>query len=291
MSTNRPLDGTVALVAGASRGAGRAIAVTLAERGAVVYATGRSARGGAIPSGRSETIHDTAELAVARGGRATAIVCDHTDPAAVAALIERIDRDAGRLDVLVNNVNGDDAVPHGVPFWEADLAAGLRGLERGVLAPVITARMALPLMLRGGRGGLVAGINDLGVAHFFYGLTKRAVAATAALLADELRAHGIACVAVSPGFLRSEAMLDHFGVTEATWRDAIAQDEFFESSETPYFVARAVAALAADPEVMRDSGAQLTSWGLAERYEIDDVDGRRPHWDRFYAAKMAAKTA
>lgn len=291
MSTNRPLAGRVALVAGASRGAGRAIAITLAEQGAIVYATGRSARGAATPSGRPETIDDTAALARDAGGDATAVVVDHTDPAAVAALVARIERDAGRLDVLVNNVNGDDAVPHGRAIWETDLAGGLGALERGVFAPVITTRQALPLILRRGRGGLVVGINDLGVAHFYYGLTKRAVAAMAALLADELRPHGVACVALSPGFLRSEAMLDHFGVTEATWRDAIVKDEYFESSETPYYVARALAALAADPDVMRDSGAQLTSWGLAERYGIDDVDGRRPHWERFYEAKLAARRA
>jgi len=289
MSTSRPLDGRVAVVAGATRGAGRAIAICLGEAGATVYCTGRSVGAPSTP-GRPETTDETAALVAARGGRAVAVQVDHTRPEQVAALFARVATEAGRLDVLVNNVNGDDLTDWSHPFWESSLTDGLRMLERGVASHVITSHAALPLMVKTGRG-LIAGITDLGTPSFFYGLVKGSVIKMAALLAPELRAHGIAAVAVAPGFLRSEAMLEHFGVTEATWRDGIAKDKFFAESETPFYVGRAVAALAADPDVLERSGQQLTSWGLAEDYGFTDVDGRKPHWDRFFGREMDAHWA
>jgi len=279
----RPLEGKVAVVAGATRGAGRAIACTLGEAGATVYCTGRSARGARPPSGRPETIDETAEMVAARGGTAIPVQTDHTDREQVRRLFERVEAEQGRLDVLVNNVNGDDLAEWGGAFWEQSLDQGLRQLERGIDSHVITIHTALPLMLRGGRSGLIVGVTDRGAISFFHGFVKQSVMKLAELLAPELRPRGVAIVAVTPGYLRSEAMLERFGVTEANWRDAVEKDRYFAGSETPFYTGRAVAALAADPRVMLKTGKTLASWTLAEEYGFTDVDGARPHWERFMA--------
>jgi NAD(P)-dependent dehydrogenase (short-subunit alcohol dehydrogenase family) len=279
----RPLEGKVAVVAGATRGAGRAIACTLGEAGAVVYCTGRSVRGQPSSTGRPETIEETAEMAAARGGTAIPVQTDHTDREQVRRLFERVGAEqGGRLDVLVNNVNGDDLVKWSTPFWEQSLDDGLRTIERGVHSHIITTHAALPLMLRAGRG-LVVGVTDRGSVSFFHGFMKQSVMKLAELLAPELRPHGIAAVALTPGYLRSEVMLELFGVTEANWRDGVKKDPYFAGSETPYYTGRAVAALAADPRVLLKSGRTLASWEVAEEYGFTDVDGARPHWDRFMA--------
>jgi NAD(P)-dependent dehydrogenase (short-subunit alcohol dehydrogenase family) len=284
MKTTQPLSGAVALVAGATRGAGRGIAVELGAAGAQVYVTGRSTRAARSDMDRPETIEGTAELVTAAGGQGIAVVCDHSDPEQVAALLDRVDGECARLDVLVNDVWGGDPLSQwGTPFWELDLARFRAMWDRAVLTHLVTSQRAVPLMLRRGAGLIVEITDGIGREYrgnLAYDLTKTAVNRLALAQAEELRGHGITALAVTPGFLRSEAMLDHFGVTEANWRDGGARDPHFLASETPRYIGRAVAALAADPDVHRRSGEILTSWDLAEQYELDDVDGRRPHWAR-----------
>ncbi len=286
----KPLQDQVALVAGATRGAGRSIACMLGEAGATVYCTGRSVRGKPSTKGRPETIDETADMVAARGGISIPVQTDHTNPEQVRALVERITAEHGRLDVLVNNVNGDDLSEWGKPFWKHSLDQGFLMLQRGIHSHLLTSHAALPLMLRRG-GGLLVGITDRGSVSFFHGFVKQAVMRIAELLAGELRPHGITALAVTPGFLRSEAMLEHFGVTEANWRDAVKKDPYFGGSETPYFVGRAVAALAADPKVILKTGGVFGSWELADEYGFTDMDGQRPHFQRFVAPALDERWA
>jgi len=280
----RPLANRIALVAGATRGTGRGIALALGEAGATVYCTGRSVRGKPATAGRPETIEETAELVTDRGGRGIAVQTDHTEPAQVEALIERIRREAGRLDILVNDVwGGDELTEWGKPLWEHSLEKGLLMQQRAVHSHIITSKYAVPLMLDNA-GALIAEVTD-GVGrgyrgNVYYDLAKVSVIRLAVALAYELRKRGVTAVAVSPGFLRSEAMLERFGVTEETWREQVERDPHFAESETPLYVGRCIAALAADPRHWERSGKALTSWDLAAEYGIVDVDGRRPHWGR-----------
>ncbi len=242
-----PLRGMVTLVTGGTRGAGRGIAVELGAAGATVYVTGRSTRTGRSDMDRPETIEETAELVDAAGGTGIAVGCDHGDPAQVAALFARVRADHGRLDVLVNDVwGGDPLTEWGTPFWQLDLVKVRALWDRAVLTHLITSQQAVPLMLER-RGGLIVEVTDGDGAHYrgnlAYDLVKTAVNRLALAQAEELRACGVTAVAVTPGFLRSEAMLDGFEVTEANWRDAGARDPHFLASETPRFVGRAVAAL------------------------------------------------
>ena len=279
-----PLAGRVALVAGATRGAGRGIAVALGEAGATVYCSGRSTRAARSEYDRPETIEETAELVDAAGGAGVAVAADHLDPEQVRALVARIDAERGRLDVLVNDIWGAEHIfEWDVPIWEHDLERGLRLLRLAVDTHLITSHHALPLMLRG-QGGLLVEVTD-GTAEYnavnyrlstFYDLAKSAVIRIAWAQAHELRPHGATAVALTPGWLRSEIMLDHFGVTEASWRDALETQPHFCISESPVYVGRAVAALAADPEVARWSGRSLSSGGLAREYGFTDIDGSRP---------------
>jgi NAD(P)-dependent dehydrogenase (short-subunit alcohol dehydrogenase family) len=277
------LDGQVALVAGATRGGGRGIAVELGVRGATVYVTGRSTRGHRSPMDRPETIEETAELVDAAGGRGIAVPCDHTDPAAVRELVARLDR----LDVLVNNIWGGDPLTNwNAPFWEHDLEDGLQIQSQAVWSHVITAHAAVPLMVARGSGLVVEvtdGVSDRYRGSLFYDLAKASAIRLATAMDAELRDRGITVVAVSPGFLRSEAVLDHFEVTADTWRDGIAKDSHFAQSETPRFVGRGVAALAADPDKERWAGRALGSWDLARDYGFTDVDGARPDWGAYFA--------
>ncbi len=285
-----PLHGQVALVAGATRGCGRGIAVELGAAGATVYCTGRTTRTQQSPMNRPETIEETAELVDAAGGSGIAVQVDHTEPAQVESLMARIQRDqGGRLDILVNDVwGGDDLTAWGRRFWELSLENGLRMLRQAIHSHIITSRYALPLMLERGAGLIVEvtdGNNLNYRGHFYYDLVKTSVMRLALALDQELRKDSqptrITALAVTPGYLRSEAMLDGFGVTELTWRDAIEQDVDFAVSETPRLLGRVVAALAADPDVARYAGQALASWDMAKVYEIDDVDGRRPDWGSY----------
>ncbi|MEV5840938.1 SDR family oxidoreductase [Streptomyces sp. NPDC051985] len=279
-----PLDGKVALVAGATRGAGRGIAVELGAAGATVYATGRSTRARRSEYDRPETVEDTADLVTAAGGHGIAVPVDHLEPAAVRALVDRVADEQGRLDILVNDIwGGENLFAWDRPVWEHDLDDGLRLLRLAVETHAITSHFALPLLLRG-PGGLVVEMTD-GTADynrdtyrvsFFYDLAKTAVLRMGFALGHELGPRGATAVALTPGWLRSEIMLDHFEVTEDNWRDALDTVPHFAISETPSYVGRAVAALAADPEVARWNGQSLSSGGLAQVYGFTDLDGSRP---------------
>lgn len=282
----KPLEGRVALVAGATRGAGRAIAVCLGEAGATVYCTGRSVRGKPGSSGRPETIEETAELVTARGGRGVAVQVDHTVEEQVAALCARIGREAGGLDILINDVwGGDELTEWAAPFWKLDPGKGRVMLERSIFSHILTSRFAVPLMLDG-RKGLIIEITDgdgFGYrGNLYYDLVKISVIRLAFSQSRELRRHPITTLALTPGFLRSEAMLANFNVTEANWREGAKLSPHFIASETPYFVGRAVVALATDPEVARKNGRVFASWNLAREYGFDDIDGARPDWGAYF---------
>ncbi|MEW2375807.1 SDR family oxidoreductase [Micromonospora sp. NPDC047812] len=285
----KPLTGKIALVAGATRGAGRQIAVQLGAAGATVYATGRSSRAGRSEMDRPETIEETAELVTAAGGTGIAVRVDHLVPEQVRDLVARIDAEQGRLDVLVNDIwGGDPLTTWEKPVWEQPLEAGFRSLRLAIDTHIVTAHFALPLMIRR-PGGLVVEVGDGTREHnetnyrlsVFYDLAKVSVNRLAFSWAHELKPHGCTAVALTPGWLRSEAMLEHYGVTEENWRDGAAEEPHFVMSETPAFVGRAVAALAADPDRARWNGESLDSGGLAQVYGFTDLDGTRPHWARY----------
>ncbi|MET9504405.1 SDR family oxidoreductase [Streptomyces sp. NPDC006622] len=279
-----PLEGRVALVAGATRGAGRGIAVELGAAGATVYVTGRTTRARRSEYDRPETIEDTADLVTEAGGQGIAVPTDHLDPAQVRSLVDRIAAERDRLDVLVNDIwGGENLFEWDKPVWEHDLDKGLRLLRLAVETHAITSHHALPLLLRR-PGGLVVEMTD-GTAeynrdtyrvNFFYDLAKASVLRMAFALAHELGPRGATALALTPGWLRSEIMLDHYGVREDNWRDALAKVPHFAISETPRYVGRAVAALAADPEAARWNGQSLSSGGLAAAYGFTDLDGSRP---------------
>jgi NAD(P)-dependent dehydrogenase (short-subunit alcohol dehydrogenase family) len=280
---NQPLEGRVALVAGATRGAGRGIAVQLGAAGATVYCTGRTTRHERSEMNRAETIEETAELVDAAGGRGIAVQVDHLEPDQVAALVDRIERDQGALHVLVNDIWGATTMEWDATVWESTLEIGLRMLRRGVDSHAITAHFALPLLIRS-PGGLVVEVTD-GTAEynatnyrvsFFYDLAKAANLRTAFALGHELAPHGATAVALTPGWLRSEAMLEAFGVTEDNWRDATERIPHFAIAESPAFVGRAVVALASDPDVARWNGQSLSSGQLARVYGFTDIDGSQP---------------
>ena len=284
------LTGKVALVAGATRGAGRGIAAALGEAGATVYCTGRTTRERRSEYDRPETIEETAELVTAAGGEGIAVAVDHLEAAEVESLVRRIDSEQGRLDVLVNDIwGGERLFEWDTPVWEHDLEKGLRLLRLAVETHLITSHFALPLVIRR-PGGLVVEMTD-GTQEYnaenyrinaFYDLAKTSPLRLAFAQGKELAPHGCAAVALTPGWLRSEMMLENFRVTEENWRDAAAvQPHFAAISESPRFVGRAVAALAADPDVARHNGGSFSSGGLAQEYGFTDLDGSRPDCWRY----------
>ncbi|MFC6158183.1 SDR family oxidoreductase [Kribbella jiaozuonensis] len=296
----KSLAGKVALVAGATRAAGRGIAVELGAAGATVYVTGRSTRSRQSEMARPETIEETAELVDKAGGRGIAVPTDHLDPSQVRALVERIEAEQGALHILVNDIWGQ----HGEPdwdktVWESSLEPGLRLLELGVNTHAITSHFALPLLIKT-PGGLVVemtdGTNDYNASNyrvsFFYDVAKGAVSRMAFALAHELKQYDAAAVLLTPGWLRSEAMLDGFGVREENWRDATEKVPHFAISESPSYVGRAVAALAADPDVRRWNGKSTSSGELAQLYGFSDLDGSQPDaWRYIVEVESAGKPA
>lgn len=290
MLVYKPLQDKVALVAGATRGAGRGIATELGAAGATVYVTGRTTRTQQSEYARSsETIEETAELVTQAGGTGIAVQVDHLEADQVQALVGRIRQDHGRLDVLVNDVwGGEKLFEWSKPVWEHDLANGLRMLRLGIDTHLITAHFALPLLIEQ-PGGLLVEVGD-GTADYnartyrespFYDLAKVAVNRMGWAHGQDLAKHGATSVSLSPGWLRSEMMLEAFGVREDNWRDALERIPDFAISETPRFVGRAVAALAADPDKARFNGESLSSGGLAQVYGFTDLDGSRPDAWRF----------
>ncbi len=278
------LKGRVALVAGGTRGGGRGIAVQLGAAGATVYVTGRTTRAQRSEQNRPETIEETAELVTAAGGVGIPVRVDHLEPEQVRALVDRIDREQGRLDVLVNDIwGGEHIFEWNKSVWEHSLDKGLRLLRLGVETHLITSHFALPLLIRR-PGGLVVEVTD-GTAEYnatkyrisaFYDLAKNSLLRLAWSQGQELKAHGGTAVALTPGWMRSEGMLEHFGVTETHWREATAKEPHFVISESPAYVGRAVAALAADPERARWNGQSLSSGQLARVYGFTDLDGSQP---------------
>jgi len=286
-----PLEGQVALVAGATRGAGRGIARALGEAGALVYCTGRSSPGHPMGMDRPETIDETARLIKQAGaGRAVAVRIDHTREEDVAGLAAKIREEAGRLDILVNSIWGaDPMIDWSQRFWEIDLAKLRAYIDQTLLSHMITTRHLAPLMIAANRGLIVEVIDG----HFqgyrgqiLYDLVKSSLARLAYAMAMELVPTNVTALALSPGFLRSEAVLEHFGVREENWRDAIAKDPFFAESETPLLVGRAAVALASDPKVRKKAGLIHFASDLAREYGFTDVDGRVPDFPKMFDAKV-----
>jgi NAD(P)-dependent dehydrogenase (short-subunit alcohol dehydrogenase family) len=296
------LKGRVALVAGATRGAGRGIAIALGEAGATVYCTGRSTRRRGATPGRPETIEETAEMVTAAGGRGIAARVDHTEPAQVKKLAAKIKKQHKGLDILVNDVWGGDALTQfGTPFWKANLENGLLLLKQAIHSHIITAHFVVPLMLKR-PGAILFEITDGDAFYYrgniFYDQVKISVIRLAFAMSYELRKRKIASIALTPGFLRSEAVLQHFGVTEENWKEAGKRrnakansydqndaPEDFMQSESPRFIGRAVVALAADRNAMKKTGRVFSSWALAREYGFTDIDGTRPDWGKFAVRK------
>ena len=293
------LRGRIALVAGATRGVGRGLALALGEAGATVYCTGRSTKANRLArqkskkvspfdhSRRPETVEETAEMVTSRGGNGIAAILDHTDAKQVANLIARIRKEQGKLHILVNDISELIPQDFGKTFWQVNLENGFANLRNIVHTHVITSHCAAALLIettaKSEWPGLIVEIGDGDSytyrGHLFYDLCKTTVIRLAFAMAYELRRKNVAAIALTPGFLRSEAMLERFGVTESNWQDAVKKDPNYAVSETPLYAGRAVAALAADPNLMKKSGRVFSSWGLSEQYKLCDADGRRPHWE------------
>src|SRR3954471_7359603 len=282
--SSSPLAGRVALVAGATRGAGRGAARALGEAGATVYCTGRSVKGRPSPYNRPETIDETAAMINDAGGRAIAVRVDHSVESEVKALVARIARAHKRIDILVDSVAGELPLMKQYGFmWQTDLTHADEIFRQALTSRIITAKHAALAMMRA-RRGLIAEVTENDLLGLGGNPLMHAVKVAQKALplgwAAELQPHGVAVVSITPGFLRSESMLEHFGVTEANWRDGGEKDRNFLESESPLYVGRAVAALAADPDVLRRTGMLYSSWELARQYKFTDYDGRRPDWGR-----------
>jgi len=280
----RPLTGSVAVVAGATRGAGRGIARGLGEAGATVYCTGRSTTGNPSPYKRKETIDETAEQIRDAGGNAISVRVDHTVESEVEALFKRVVKEQGGLDVLVNSIAGEDprgSMSQWCSFWKTKLDDAELTFRQSLLSHIITAKHAVPCMIEKKRGLIVEVSENDGLGAGGNPITqtvKLALKSLALNLAAELRPYSVSVVSVTPGFLRSETMLERFRVTEANWRDGGKKDKNFLESETPLFLGRGVAALAADPATIEQSGMLFSSWELGRKYGLTDADGNRPDW-------------
>jgi NAD(P)-dependent dehydrogenase (short-subunit alcohol dehydrogenase family) len=297
----KKLENKIAVVAGATRGSGRGIACMLGEAGATVYCTGRSSRNNRTVSkkkrkspfeleSRPETIEETAEMVTSYGGLGIPVQVDHTDKDQVKALFERIKTEHEGIDILVNDIwGGDELTEWRKRFWELSLDKGLLMLQRAIHSHIITSHYAVPLMIKNGPGLIVEITDGDGFyyrGNLFYDLVKVSVIRLAFDMAQELRKYKITAVAVTPGFLRSEAMLEHFKVTEANWQDGAKKEPSFIASETPFYVGRAVAALASDQKVFQKTGRVFASWDLALEYDLRDIDGRQPYFPKYMEENM-----
>jgi NAD(P)-dependent dehydrogenase (short-subunit alcohol dehydrogenase family) len=282
--SSRPLAGAIAVIAGATRGAGRGIARALGEAGATVYCTGRSTRGNPSPYNRPETIEETAEIINAAGGSAIALRVDHSLEDEVSALFERVELEKGRLDILVNSVAGEDPMMEGwVPFWEANLKNAEALIRQALVSRLVTTKHAARLMIRQ-RRGFIAEVTEndllLSSGDAVTQILRLSHKALATIYAAEMRSHGVVAIAITPGFMRSERVLEHFGITEESWREGGKQDRNFLESETPLFVGRALVALASDPLILQRTGQLFSAWQVAREYGLTDIDGRRPDWGK-----------
>jgi NAD(P)-dependent dehydrogenase (short-subunit alcohol dehydrogenase family) len=301
----KSLERKIAVVAGATRGAGRGIATQRGSAGATVYCTGRSTRNNPSDLNRPETIEETAELVTKAGGIGIAVRVDHSQEDEVKALFKKVQAEQGKLDILVNDIwGGEKLVEWGKPFYEQNLDQGFKLLERSIFTHIITSKYGVPLMLKQ-NSGLVIEITDGDTlnyrGNFFYDLAKTTVIRLAHNMAADLegnivshsglgtssvKQNMITVVALTPGFLRSEEMLEHFGVTESTWQEAIKKDPYFAESETPHYIGRAVVALASDTNIHSKHGQALATWHLSREYDFKDIDGRQPHWQEFFDSKQ-----
>jgi NAD(P)-dependent dehydrogenase (short-subunit alcohol dehydrogenase family) len=283
--SRKPLEGKIAVVAGATRGTGRGIATALGEAGATVYCTGRSIRGERSHYNRPETIDETAVMVTAAGGKGIAVRVDHTIEAEVRELFARVEREHGHLDILSDSVGGEDPRLGGWDsLWKLDLSTGPQALHGSLFSHLLTAKYAAALMIKKRRGLIVQVTEgDLlgGGGNAVTDLVKSGLKSLAVRLAWELKTHRIAVVAITPGFLRSEAMLEHFGVTAETWRTGAKKDPNFIASESPLFIGRAVAALAQDPKILDRTSQILSSWELSREFGFTDANGERPDWGRY----------
>lgn len=282
----RPLSGRVAVVAGATRGAGRGIARGLGEAGAVVYCTGRSTAGAPSPYRMPETLEETAAMVTAAGGTGIALPVDHTREAEVEALFTRVMAEQGRLDLVVDSVAGEDPrLGMWGAFWDADLSQAAAALEAALVSHLVTAKHAARAMVPRRRGLIVEVVEGdflVGAGSVLADVAKTGLKCLVFRMAEELHKHRVAALAITPGFLRSENMLRHFGLTEATWREGGKKDPHFLQSESPLLLGRAVAALAADPKVLARSGGLTSSWELAREFDLTDANGERPDWGRHW---------
>lgn len=281
------LNGKVAVVAGGTRGAGRGIAIKLGEAGATVYVTGRTTREEMSPMRRKETIEDTAEFVTDAGGHGIPIQVDHTDEKQVQALFNRINKEQnGQLDILINDIwGGDPLTEWGKPIGEHDLHDGLQIQKQAVQSHIITSHYGVPLMKKNNKGLIIEitdGTNYTYRGNFYYSLAKISNIHMAQAMADDLKSHKITSVAVTPGFLRSEAMLELFGVTEENWQEGAKVEKHFIASETPFYIGEAIKHLALDTDVNRFTGNVLSSWQLSEIYNFTDIDGTQPHWGNYF---------
>ncbi|WP_101842444.1 SDR family oxidoreductase [Halobacillus sp. Marseille-P3879] len=281
------LKNQTAIVAGATRGAGRAMAIKLGEAGATVYVTGRTTREETSPMQRKETIEKTAEFVNEAGGLGIPVKVDHTDEEQVRRFINKVnDEQNGRLDILVNDIwGGDPLTEWGKDVGDHDLHKGLQMQKQAVQAHFITSHYAVPILKKNNKGLIVEitdGIDSKYRGNFYYSLAKISNIHMAAAMAQDLKDYHITSIALTPGFLRSEAMLDHFGVTEENWKEAVKVEKHFIASETPYYIGEALKHLALDPDVRRFNGRTLSTWELSEIYGFKDVDGTQPHWGNYF---------
>ncbi|WP_281974339.1 SDR family oxidoreductase [Halobacillus litoralis] len=287
MKLEMNLENKIAIVAGATRGAGRAMAIKLGEAGATVYVTGRTTREGTSPMQRKETIEETAELVNDAGGEGIPVKVDHTDEAQVEKFINKVNREQnGRLDILVNDVwGGDPLTEWGKDVGDHNLQKGLQMQRQAVQAHFITSHFALPLMKKKNAGLIVEitdGVDSEYRGNFYYSLAKISNIHMAKAMAEDLKDYNITSIALTPGFLRSEAMLELFGVTEENWKDGVKEEKHFIASETPFYIGEALKYLALDPDVRRFNGKTLSTWELSDVYGFKDVDGTQPHWGNYY---------